>query len=249
MKKLEDLIETIDGDIAWRKKEVSSIILMHNEKNSELIVKLSVLLLYSHWEGCVKNLCKLYLGYVSNLSIKLPELTDNFKAITLKGRLRKINESNNQLNIANELKFIRSIDEISEKRFKFKNKSGNGKNIINTKSNLKYEIFKSFIEILGIGEKSCLATKKIYIDEKLLNNRNKIAHGNKVNNCDDEFDLNIESIKSLKNLIFSILDSLASDLKSYAEEKYYLSSRKTETDKYDVLSNKDLESEIKNITI
>ncbi len=47
---------SIDSDIAWRKKEVSNVILMHSEENSELIVKLSVLLIYSHWEGCVKIL-------------------------------------------------------------------------------------------------------------------------------------------------------------------------------------------------
>ena len=71
-------------------------------------------------------------------------------------------------------------------------------------------------------------------------NRNKIAHGNKVDSSDDEFDLDLDSIKKLKNLIFSIIDSLGDDLKYYAENQYYLSSKSLEIFAYNEGSNENL---------
>lgn len=224
---------------------------MHNEDNSELIVKSSVLLIYSHWEGCVKNLCKLYLGYVSGLSISISELTDNYKAIALKGKIKQMVGSSESLTMSNELSFIRSVDEGSEDKFKVGgkfNKRDKDKSIIDTQGNLSYEIFESFLKIVGIGKKSCLMTKKTYINEKLLQNRNKIAHGNKIDSFNNELDLDIESIKLIKNLIFSIIDSLAIDLKYYAENQYYLSSKKAEIIEYNVRSNDNLKSVIDEIT-
>ncbi len=252
MGKLDKLILSIDGDIAWRKKEVSKIILMHSEENSDVVVKSSVLLIYSHWEGCVKNLCKLYLSYVSSLSIGISELTDNYKAISLKGKIKQMVDSSESLTMSNELSFIRSVDEGSEDKFNVSSRfsrSDKDKSIINTEDNLNHKIFESLVNIVGVGEKSCLVTKKAYIDEKLLSNRNKIAHGNKVDGFTDEFDLDIGSIKSIKNLVFSVIDSLAADLKYYAENQYYLSCKNPEKDEYNIHSNRSLESEIAEIAI
>ncbi len=159
--------------------------------------------------------------------------------------------SSESLTMSNELSFIRSVDEGSEDKFKVANKfkkRDEDKTIINTQNNLSYEIFESFLKIVGIGEKNCLITKKIYINEKLLNNRNKIAHGNKIDSFNNELDLDIESIKLIKNLIFSIIDSLASDLKYYAENQYYLSNNQAEESEYNVHSNNNLESVIAEIT-
>lgn len=243
MGNLEKFIASIDSDLAWRKKEISNIILMHNENNSELIVKSAVLLIYSHWEGSVKNLCKLYLCYVANLSIKICDLTNNYKAIALKGRIKQMTDSSESLTMTNELTFIELIGG-SDIRFKLNNTFRNNekdKSIINTDDNLSYNILLSFFRIIGIGEKDCLQTTQNYIDSKLLLNRNKVAHGNKIDSSDDEFDLDIESIKKIKSLIFSIIDSLGEDLKHYAENQYFLSSKNSEIMAYNEGSNDELE--------
>jgi len=172
MRDLDKFISSVDEDVAWRKKEAANIILMDNESNSELIVKLSLLLLYSHWEGCVKNLCKLYLSYVSDLSINLADLTENYKAIALKGEIKKMFNSRDSLTMTSELSFIKFLDGADQKIFKVSNnfsKSDKDKSIINTKSNLNYKVFTSFLEIIGIGRKECLQTQEQYIDVKLLN--------------------------------------------------------------------------------
>jgi hypothetical protein len=248
MGELDKFIASVDSDIAWRKIEVSKIIAMHNEQNSELVVKSSVLLTYSHWEGCVKNLCKLYLGYVSNLSLDLSELTDNYKAIALKGNIKQMIGSSETLTMANELAFIASMDSEARGKFSLKSsfkKSDKDKSIINTKGNLSYQIFDLFLKIVGVDERACLHTKKFVIDERLLKNRNKIAHGNRIDSKHaDEFDLEIESVKAIKSVVFSIIDSLSADLKYYAENKYYLVCNRVIAKEYNIQSNDKLESQL-----
>ena len=246
MKNLHKFFTSIDNDIAWRKKEISNIILIHNENNSELIIKSSVLLIYSHWEGCVKNLCELYLNYVSTCAISISELTDNYKAIVLKEKIKQVINARGASTIYNELLVIKSIDNASQVIFK---KSEKDKSIINANSNLNHEIFVSLLEVVGIGKKICLQTKKNYINQNLIQNRNKIAHGDKIDSSSDELFLDIGAIKAAKNLIFSIIDSLADDLKYYAEHEYYLSSKKKEIEKYNELSNETLENVLNSLTI
>jgi len=252
MRDLGKLISSVDEDIAWRKKEVAKIISMDNESDSELIVKLSLLLLYSHWEGCVKNLCKLYLSYVSDLSINLSDLTENYKAIALKGKIKEMFNSRDSLTMTSELSFIKFLDGADQEIFKVSNnfsKSDKDTSIINTKSNLNYKVFTSFLEIIGIGRKECLQTQEQYIDVKLLGNRNKIAHGNKIQAYDRDFDMNIESVKKIKALIFSIINSLASDIKYYAENQCFLSKNFSKIQEFNNASNEELKKTIRDLEL
>ena len=245
---IDSFSNSIDEDIVWRKKEISNLMLIHDDEYSELIVKSLVLLVYSHWEGCVKNLCKEYLRYVSKQKISISDLTDNYQAIALKGRIQQMMDSQDSLTMSNELTVIEIMKGYTDKKFKIK-LSDNDKTVINTQSNLNYDIFQSLLNIIGLREKSCLATKKQYLDEKLLKNRNKIAHGNKFISGYDEFDLDIESLKSIKDLIFVVIDSLASDLKYYVENELYLSENSDEITEYNLESNENLESSITNIDL
>ena len=251
MSKLEELIGNIDKDVVWRKKEVSTILLMENNENTGLIVKMNILFIYSHWEGCIKNICQLYLEYVSTMKVELSKLTDNFKAIYLKGKIGEIIKSSESLTMSNELSFMESLDNRLCKKFRLKKKDdAKDKSILDTQSNLKYKIFESFLKITGVGEKSCLLTKQTYIDEKLLSNRNKIAHGNKVEDGEyNEIDLNIVSVKKLKKLIFLVIDSLATDIKHYAENEFFLACNEAERKTYNQLSNKKLEKELNKIEL
>ena len=251
MSKLEELISLIDADIGWRKKELSNIMLMHNDDNSKLMIKTLILFVYSHWEGCIKNICTLYLEYVSNQSVNVSKLTDNFKAIFLKGRISEMINSSETLTLSNELSFMKSLEESFEKKFHIKKKEKvdtKNKSILNTQSNLKYKVFESFLEIVGVGRRDCLSTKEAYIDEKLLQNRNKIAHGNKVDDREyNEIDLDIETIKKIKTLVFSIIDFLSNDIKYYAENEFYLACKTEERNNYNQNSNKLLEQILKEI--
>lgn len=234
MSNLDRLFNSLDSDLAWRKKEVSNLFSMLNESNSELMLKSCILLLYSHWEGFVKNASKRYILFVSKKKIKVVLLSDNFKAMCLKGYAKNVDESQNCLTLSNEIELLSLISGDKEKIFTLSGtflSEGNGNDIIDTAGNLNYEVFSNIMKILGIDEKSSIKTKSHYIDSTLLRNRNKIAHGNKsklYRDDNDEFEIDAEQFNLLKRLIFSLMDNLADELKSHAENDFYLNDKSGE---------------------
>lgn len=251
MKNLDLFTDAIELDIGWRKKELSNLLLMYNDSNKEIVIKASILLLYSHWEGYIKNICKLYLEFVSSQSLKLVELNDNFKAISLKGRISEVYKSSSTLTMKNELNFLELIKDDSNKTFKLKInfKKEKDKSIINTEDNLSFGVFTSFQDIIGIGEKECLKTKKMYIDNKLLNSRNKIAHGSKIDKDDNEIDLSVSSFKILKRLVLTIMSSMGDDVKAYAEAQFYLEKNNSKSEEFNMKSNNVLKRTLNDMEI
>jgi len=240
MLNLDKFISSLETDLVWRKKEVTNLLLLCDDSNGEVIIKSSILLIYAHWEGYVKNSCKHYLEYVSQKSILITELTGNFRAISLKGQIKQLIDSQDGLTLSNEILFIKSIDGEVPKRFKvgrnFKNNEKD-KSIVNTKDNLNYRVFNSLLDVVGLAKKPCIESKEIFLDEKLLNNRNKIAHGSKIDTAGEEFGIAIEEVKIIKDFVFSVLDSLMDDLKYYAEEEFYLQENITYLNDYNERSN------------
>ncbi len=148
-----ELMEKFQADLAWRKKEISNMLLLETNDNQLLIIKATLLLLYSHWEGFVKNACKAYLEHVSNKKISLKDLTENFKAIALKGLIQEMYKSSDTLTLTNELNFLEAAGEFGTKVFSVKKgsfSSEKDKSIINTKDNLNLHVFKSILRIIGI---------------------------------------------------------------------------------------------------
>lgn len=247
--KLEVFTTSLDDDLAWRKKEVSNLILMHNEGNDLVIVKATLLLIYSHWEGFVKNACKSYLAYIASLSLELDKLTFNFEAIKLKGKVNDVINSSDSYTMQNELKIIEHLYNNNNQKFslnsKFKNERD--KSIINTRDNLNTNVFSSFLLITGLGNRKCIELKSKYISEKVLDNRNKIAHGNRIPSYNFDFDQKIDDIKITKDILFLIMGSLAEDLQYYAENELYLHKNSKHCQDYNKKSNDRLEKKLNEI--
>lgn len=235
MGQLKELIEKIEADLGWRKKEVSNLLLLETDDNQLVIIKSTLLLLYSHWEGFIKNACKAYLEYISNKKINLNDLTDNFKAIALKGLIQEVHKSSDTMTLSNELSFLEKVSGNSTKLFSVKKGFSSlekDKSIINTKDNLSLNVFKSILRIIGIDYSDSVDTKGIFIDEKLLGSRNKVAHGNKIEKVDSEFNLSIDDLKEVKDVVFFLMDSVSDDLIYFAENELYFTSNIGITNKY-----------------
>ncbi len=250
MKKINTFIDAIEGDLAWRKKEVSRLIAVHSEENSDVVIKAAVLLIYAHWEGYVKNISKMYLWHVCQKKESISDLSDNFFAIQMKGLIKQAFESQEALTLQNELKLKKLVTGEENKVFKLKSdflKSEKEGSIIDTCGNLKYSVLISILDVVGIGDKDCLKSKENYLDNTLLNNRNRIAHGNKVNLDENDVNLDFDGLKKLKNFVFTLMDNISDDLMEFAEKKYYLESEKSNVDAYIQKSNKELESALKSL--
>jgi len=61
---------------------------------------------------------------------------------------------------------------------------------------------------------------------------------------ESEFDLSIDSINKLKNIVISIMNKFKDDLQEYATKEYYLATNEYDKLIYDDLSNLTLKEEL-----
>ena len=169
---LNKLNDRLEKEIAWRKRELSSIkenIYLTDGFKKETMLRAGVTLLYAHWEGFIKNAATFYLCYVSSLKLKYSELTTNFLALAIKSDIdeKLIKPKKNTLHseIINTL--LQSINE--ESRIPYKNK-------IDTRQNLNSENFKDIMAVINFNIDDYKLNYNL-LDAKLLNMRNQIAHG------------------------------------------------------------------------
>ncbi|EJG1788396.1 MAE_28990/MAE_18760 family HEPN-like nuclease [Vibrio parahaemolyticus] len=246
---IDSFSENISEDLSWRKKEISDLLFLHSEDNNFLILKSTILLMYSHWEGYVKNIAKQYLILISDLDIDLSRLNTNFEAIDIKGDIRNCLQSCDSLSLINEIAFLNKIYDSNGKKFKLPStfKKDKDKTVINTRDNLNIETFESFLKIIGLYDFEPLKTRIKYIDEKLLTNRNIIAHGSKLHPSAPTFNMDIVEIRKLRDFIILIMEYLKDELIHFAEEELYLHSNTTKINTRAAEINSKLEKEIKEI--
>ena len=108
-KQLEDLLFE---DWTWRKIEISDLILIAEKEENEVLLKSIILLLYAHWEGYIKKTSKSYIKFIADNKFNIAELTENFKAISLKGLAKEVLASSNTLTLSNELKLTLKYSQI-----------------------------------------------------------------------------------------------------------------------------------------
>lgn len=174
---LSDLENKIDNELAWRKKELTSIKVdvefseKKGKSEQSRAIRSGIAMLYAHWEGAIKSIAEYYLIYVSGLNLKYGELKSNFLAIAMKHSLNEFEESK-KASIHNKL-----IDDIYAKKNEISQIPC--KNIIKTDSNLKMDIFKEITATIGIDD-NLYVLKRMLIDNRLLKNRNKIVHGERI---------------------------------------------------------------------
>lgn len=148
--------------------------------------------------------------YVSGLNLKYGELKNNFLAIAMKHSLNEF-EDTKKASIHNKL-----IDEIYAK--KEESSRIPCKNIIKTDSNLKMDIFKEITATIGIDDNPYML-KKMLVDQRLLGNRNKIAHGQRLETLDGISDP--DDYIELHETIVSLVDEFSENVKNAARNEEY----------------------------
>jgi hypothetical protein len=167
----EQLTDYLDGEIAWRKKELTTL-RSNVEKSSPKLegtaIRSGLVLLYAHWEGFIKSSAEAYLDYVISKRLKYKNLAVNFMAISIKQKIKDF-EQTDKATVHNQiLNFIYNCDD--------QDALINKDNVIKTQSNLNSIILREMMTAIGL-DFSPYETKSKLIDEQLLNYRNNIAHG------------------------------------------------------------------------
>lgn len=248
---IKDFEDRIIEDWTWRKREVSDLILIAEKEENTVLLKSIILLLYAHWEGYIKKCSKTYLKYICDHKPILSDLTDNFKAVALKGITGEIMKSAETLTLQNEMIYIEKFSKIDNhsihKHIKIDLENEKDKNVINTQDNLNPKVFKNILKIIGLVYKKQYEGKEVFINSYLLSNRNAIGHGSKELFKDEQFELEIKSLKKLRDITLVIIENFRDELIRFASEQLYLKSNNEKLEALAILFESKLEAEFKEI--
>ncbi|HZV69561.1 MAG TPA: MAE_28990/MAE_18760 family HEPN-like nuclease [Saprospiraceae bacterium] len=166
-----ELIDLLDADLAWRKKELTNL---KNDINTatmhkvDTAVRAGTVLLYAHWEGFTKSAAEKYLLFVKSKKLKLNELSNCFLAIAIRQQLTSFTSTSKSTVHVQLLDFIYST--LNDRA------NINTDKVIKTESNLNYSILREILTTIGI-DCTPYELKENLIDGKLIHYRNTIAHG------------------------------------------------------------------------
>lgn len=196
---LIELQDKLDNDIQWRKKEIVDFkFIIEKNRNSTRIAPLvrgGIALSYAHWEGFVKMASSIFISFISTKKIPLDNLQMNFVALSYIKRLNKGNGIEECINL---------IDEIlnsGQKACKIYDKD-----VIETKSNLKFNVLRDILLSLGLDE-SHFAANENFIDKKLVEPRNDIAHGTYRDITYDDFNIVYQNIIPLMEYYKTMIEN------------------------------------------
>jgi len=191
----------LDENSQRRKREITTInFLIKQAKRpheKQAVLRLSVPILYAHWEGFIKYASLAYLYYINGLSNKLKDLQINFLAMSCKNKIMYTNRSNKNIVYQNVIEYI--FNDIEQ------NLSIVPENHIDTESNLTSEVLRNIFFTIGLDYTDYWTKKENIVDYSLLKLRNEIAHGELVQVDENEFnqisDFVIETINCFKSEI------------------------------------------------
>lgn len=213
---LDKLHQKIDKELAWRRQDLTGIKFdveeqqaSQNTKIKERFIKYGVVLLYSHWEGAVKNIAEYYLNFVSCQRLKYKDLKNNFLTLGVKANIDQSGHTK-KLTVRNQLitEVLNKLDEVSNIPT----------DIISADSNLNSEILGEIFATIGISEDP-FSIYYTLIDAKLLQNRNLIAHGEHFGRLDGI--RTIDEYLEVHEKIATAIDEFATVIKDAAQNEEF----------------------------
>jgi hypothetical protein len=184
MKKIRtarDLIDALDRELGWRRKELINIKLLHDQARDHHAIMLrraGIALAYAHWEGFVKNAGTHYVEFVARQNLRYRDLQPNFLALGMKTHVFQAVETIRGELLVQVAQFLTDrLDEparLSEK------------GAVQTKSNLSPARLRDIVAILGLDYRPFELQEKPVL-ERLLQQRHSIAHGLYLEVDADEF--------------------------------------------------------------
>jgi hypothetical protein len=177
---INDLENHLTDDFTWRIREISNLSLTaQNLKSVErgAVLRSTIPMLYAHWEGYIKIASEKYLEFIASRRLSFDELHSGVFYLKANSLIKEISNANTK----RKMKILVEILEQS----KSKNKH-NYQNTINTKSNLRHEILEDICFVIGI-DTSIFSSEIDFINKRLCDRRNHIAHGQYIEITMDDF--------------------------------------------------------------
>ena len=195
-------IHYIGDEFSWRHKELLELRLLtrsSNIANQRILIRAGVPLAYAHWEGFVKAGSELLLNFVSHQNLQNDQLADPYFAHSVKSQMAMVLESARPNTVIEAACFVRDAH---NKKAEIRHK-----NYVDTVSNLSSDVFQQIAGSLGIdlGPYRHLYP---YIDETIVNNRNKIAHGEFIQLSVSDFHALVDRVADLMRMYKTDLENI-----------------------------------------
>ncbi|MET8749292.1 MAE_28990/MAE_18760 family HEPN-like nuclease [Streptomyces sp. NPDC004667] len=171
---IQKFAERVQKGLAHRKVELSRLSLLvtgsHQDSSQQSVIcRSSIVLAYAHWEGFVKQISKLYVGYVNSCEVPVLDLKPCFQAAHVQTHL---NRASRGVRIPFLAELLDKID-VDRRATFFVDPA----KLVDTESNLTSEVFRNIIASIGLVYLEFYSTRQVFIDEKLVFSRNQVAHG------------------------------------------------------------------------
>jgi len=205
----DDFSRLITSDRTWRIREISDLKTAIRRADSSLekvLLRALVTVSYAHWEGHVRICAKLYLTHIALRKFQYSDLNPQFMKNYFLPRLSALATS--KVGLEYKCALLDDVLSASSKKFSRVNDD-----LVNTRSNLNFEVLKEICLICGIETKD-FEEHENFIDSILLKRRNAIAHGEDTFIARDDLDDIADKTIGLMRMFGDALDNTI-QLKTY----------------------------------
>jgi hypothetical protein len=205
----DDLSRAFDGELIWRRKEISDLSQAIRDCPSvsrPSLLRAFIPLLYAHWEGFSIRSASMYFDYITQRRLNIGSLSTHFGNFVFSRRLGALIAQGSSMD--EKLSFLSHLRTESSLRF-----SKTPADLIDSGSNLNISRMRVLCRVCDV-DSVFLDGFEDLIDVELLKRRNEIAHGEWVSVVEDD-------VPRLSDAVFSLLSTFRNLLEnSIVEEKF-----------------------------
>ena len=208
----DQFVATLERALAWRKKELTGLkfaVSMAPDARQRMLLRAAVCLLYAHWEGFIKDAATEYIRFVASQGLLLEDVGVHFVALGFRSNIM-VAGGTRRPTMHTDL--INTILNRQNQPF-----APQWREAVEAGSNLDSRHLADILCLVGVNPDDYLS-KGPLIDERLLRNRNAIAHGRGVPIEVDDYD-------ELHEVVVTLLDQFRDDLEQAAISSSYRRSR------------------------
>ena len=207
MQNILEFRNDMEESLSWRMDELRVLKNLLRENNNVPVVKTLIVMLYAHFEGFFKDCLECYIKYINSTGKLLKYFTDSLITASLNREYAAFEDLNRR---CKELSTTPPAEDFLHKYHRRKELTQKltsdylnreiriDDKIINTKSNLDYNVVQENMYILGLNYNHFL--DKQYNITKLVNLRNSVAHGSQ------REPIEFEEFEKIERDIFEIMN-------------------------------------------
>lgn len=213
---VENLQGKLDKELSWRKREIVGLRLSARQSADHrgYLYRAGLVLLCAHWEGFLRRSVELYIEYVFSQKHRLRELAPVFVAHSLYSDVRKASSASHpgseECHVALARRVQLGVDQIC----------GVSTWEVSTEANPGTQVLAKLLSSIGIDSQlkfdaASWGAMRVFIDEQVVRDRNRIAHG-------EGFPVSREELMDRAVRLTALLERLSSLILASAEGRHYL---------------------------